>query len=418
MSIGYACLTIGVSDANLKSCIAKNLSNEKLLDIIEHNLKSLKNIIYYNIKNNIHLFRISSDLIPFGSSSLNKLHWWEIFSEEFFEIGEEIRKNNIRISMHPGQYTVLNSLKEDVVNRAIEDLNYHTRVLDSLGVSEENKIVLHIGGIYNDKEQAINRFMNNYEALEDRVKQRLVIENDDKSYNINDVLKIGTKLNVPVIFDNLHNEINPHVEEKSDLYWIDECKNTWKKKDGYQKIHYSQQDILKKTGSHSSTIAVDRFIDFYESLGREDIDIMLEVKDKNLSAVKCINCVTKDKRISKLEEEWSKYKYTILENSPRIYLEIRNLLKNKKQYPVVQFYNYIDEAMKEEVTIGNAENAALHVWGYFKNIVDTKEKESFLKSMDNYKKGKVSINVIKNKLLKMTVKHNEKYLKNSYYFIL
>lgn len=214
------------------------------------------------------------------------------------------------------------------------------------------------------------------------------------------------------------NEINPHVEEKSDLYWIDECKNTWKKKDGYQKIHYSQQDILKKTGSHSSTIAVDRFIDFYESLGREDIDIMLEVKDKNLSAVKCINCVTKDKRISKLEEEWSKYKYTILENSPRIYLEIRNLLKNKKQYPVVQFYNYIDEAMKEEVTIGNAENAALHVWGYFKNIVDTKEKESFLKSMDNYKKGKVSINVIKNKLLKMTVKHNEKYLKNSYYFIL
>lgn len=418
MSIGYACLTIGVSDANLKSCTAKNLSNEKLLGIIEHNLKSLKNIIDYNIKNNIHLFRISSDLIPFGSSPLNKLHWWEIFSEEFFEIGKEIRKNNIRVSMHPGQYTVLNSPKEDVVNRAIEDLNYHARVLDSLGVSERNKIVLHIGGIYNDKEQAINRFMNNYEALEDRVKQRLVIENDDKSYNINDVLKIGTKLNIPVIFDNLHNEINPYVEEKNDLYWIDECKNTWKEKDGYQKIHYSQQDILKKTGSHSSTIAVDRFINFYESLGREDIDIMLEVKDKNLSAVKCINCVTEDKRISKLEEEWSKYKYTILENSPRIYLEIRNLLKNKKEYPAVQFYNYIDEAMKEEVTIGNSENAALHVWGYFKNIVDTKEKESFLKSMDNYKKGKVSINVIKNKLLKMTVKYNEKYLKNSYYFIL
>lgn len=418
MSIGYACLTIGVSDANLKSCVAKNLSNDKLLDIIEHNLKSLKNIIDYNIKNNIHLFRISSDLIPFGSSPLNTLPWWEIFSKEFFEIGKEIRRNNIRVSMHPGQYTVLNSPKEDVVNRAIEDLNYHVRVLDSLGVSEENKIVLHIGGIYNNKEQAINRFMNNYEALEDRVKQRLVIENDDKSYNINDVIKIGTKLNIPVIFDNLHNEINPYVEEKNDLYWIDECKNTWKEKDGYQKIHYSQQDILKKPGSHSSTIAVDRFINFYESLEREDIDIMLEVKDKNLSAVKCINCITKDKRISKLEEEWSKYKYTILENSPRIYLEIRNLLKNKKEYPAVQFYNYIDEAMKEEVTIGNAENAALHVWGYFKNIVDIKEKESFLKSIDNYKKGKVSINVIKNKLLKMAVKYNEKYLKNSYYFIL
>ncbi|AKA69472.1 UV-endonuclease UvdE [Clostridium scatologenes] len=418
MSIGYACLTIGVLDANLKSCTAKNLSNEKLLGIIEHNLKSLKNIIDYNIKNNIHLFRISSDLIPFGSSDLNKLPWWEIFSEEFFQIGKEIRKNNIRISMHPGQYTVLNSPKEDVVSRAIEDLNYHAKVLDSLGVGEESKIVLHIGGIYNDKEQAINRFVNNYKILKDKVKQRLVIENDDKSYDINDVFQIGIKLNIPVIFDNLHNEINPYVQEKSDLYWINECKNTWKEKDGYQKIHYSQQDILKKPGSHSNTIAVDRFINFYESLAREDIDIMLEVKDKNLSAVKCINCITKDKKISKLEEEWSKYKYTILENSPRIYLEIRNLLKNKNEYPAVQFYNYIDEAINEKITTGNAENAALHVWGYFKNIVDIKEKESFLKTIDNYRQGKVSINVVKNKLLKMTIKYNEKYLKNSYYFIL
>lgn len=215
MSIGYACLTIGVPDANLKSFTAKSLTEEKLLEIISYNLKSLNNIIDYNIKNDIKLFRISSDLIPFGSSHLNQLSWWKMFSQEFVETGRKIMNNNIRVSMHPGQYTVLNSPNDDVVKRAIEDLNYHVKVLDNLRVGENHKIILHIGGVYNDKEQAIKRFADNYERLNDQVKERLVIENDDKSYNINEVLKIGNELNIPVVFDNLHNKINCYDREKA-----------------------------------------------------------------------------------------------------------------------------------------------------------------------------------------------------------
>ena len=417
MSIGYACLTIGVPDANLKSCTAKSLTEEKLLEIISYNLKSLKNIIEYNIKNNIKLFRISSDLIPFGSSHLNQLSWWNIFSQEFGEIGRKIMDNDIRVSMHPGQYTVLNSPNDDVVKRAIEDLNYHVKVLDNFGIGENHKIILHIGGVYNDKEQAIKRFADNYKRLNDQVKERLVIENDDKSYNINDVLKIGNGLNIPVVFDNLHNEINCYDREKSDSYWISECNKTWKEKDGRQKIHYSQQDPLKKAGSHSNTIKISKFIEFYESVKGQNIDIMLEVKDKNLSAVKCINSIAENAKIKKLEEEWGRYKYKVLENSPSNYLEIRKLLKDKTQYPAVKFYNYIEDAMEEEITIGNSINTALHVWGYFKNLADDKEKMNFLKSIEDYKNGKVSIKLIKNKLFKMAVKYNESYLLNSYYFL-
>lgn len=87
--------------------------------------------------------------------------------------------NDIRVSMHPGQYTVLNSPNDDVVKRAIEDLNYHVKVLDNFGVGENHKIILHIGGVYNDKEQAINRFADNYKRLNDQVRERLVIENDE-----------------------------------------------------------------------------------------------------------------------------------------------------------------------------------------------------------------------------------------------
>jgi len=418
MSIGYACIAIGAVNTDLKSCILKNASEEKLMSLISYNLNSLENIIDYNIKNNIKLFRITSDLIPFGSSTANTIPWWDIFSSDLTRIGEKVKRSGMRVSMHPGQYTVLNSPREDVVNRAVEDLNYHTKVLDSMLLNSNHKIVLHIGGVYDNKEQAMERFITNYSYLDERVKERLVIENDDKSYNIKEVLEIGMRMDIPVICDNLHNEINSYNSEKDVIYWINECKKTWKDKDGHQKIHYSQQDPLKRTGSHSYTIAIDEFLDFYENLGREDIDIMLEVKDKNLSALKCINCTSIDKKIKVLEVEWSKYKYKILENSPSHYLSIRKLLIDKNNYPDISFYNLIEEAMGKEIEIGNSINAAQHVFGYFKNLVSDKEKSSFLKSLDEYKKGKVSNKAIKNRLWKMTVKFQQAYLLDSYYFVM
>ena len=181
MRIGYACLTVGVRDTNFRTCILKNASEENLLDIIEHNLNSLEKIVDYNIENNIKLFRISSDIIPFGSSPANSLEWWNIFNERFLSIGKKIKEAGIRVSMHPGQYTVLNSPIEDVVYRAVKDLEYHNIFLDSLNVNKENKIILHIGGVYGDKESAVNRFIENYKLLDPKIKDRLVIENDDKS---------------------------------------------------------------------------------------------------------------------------------------------------------------------------------------------------------------------------------------------
>lgn len=416
MSIGYACLTVGVLNTDMKSCVIRNASQDRLLDLIAHNLNSLENIIDYNISNDIKLFRISSDLIPFASNPVNMLPWWDIFVSKFSDIGEKIRNSGMRVSMHPGQYTILNSPYEDVVKRAIKDLNYHATVLDSLGLGMKHKIVLHIGGVYGDKKQAIKRFIENYNMLDDKVKNRLVIENDDKSYSICDVLEIGMELNIPVVYDNLHNATNPCHNQKSDSLWIDECSKTWREKDGNQKIHYSQQDVSKKPGAHSSTIEINEFMNFYNSINSKDIDIMLEVKDKNLSAVKCINCISEGKTIKILEIEWSKYKYNVLEKSPNDYLEIKKLLREKNYYPVIDFYNMIENALQKETVIGNSINAALHVWGYFKKNASYNEKKKFYNSIEMYKKGKVSINSIKNQMWKMAVKYEQTYLLNSYYF--
>lgn len=416
MKIGYASIAVGVTNTKYKTCIIKNATPERLTKLISHNLYSLENLIDYNIKNDIKMFRITSDLIPFGSSPINDLQWDQIFKDRFEKIGDKIKNSGIRISMHPGQYTVLNSPREDVVHRAIDDLKYHLRVLKSLGVGQSSKIILHVGGVYGDKSSAIKKFINNYEKLDCSIKKHLVIENDDKSYTVEDVLSISKQINIPVVFDNLHHHINSYDKEKSDSYWINECKNTWKKEDGEQKIHYSQQDIEKRIGSHSKTIYSKEFCEFYKRLQRTNIDIMLEVKDKNISAIKCQNLITQDAVIKKLEIEWARYKYKVLENDHKAYLDIRELLKDKSKYPVLEFYRIIENALYIECNQGSEMNALMHVWGYFKHLTTEKEKLSFLKKIEGFEREKVSLKSLKNALLKLALKYEEEYIINSYYF--
>jgi len=292
MNIGYACLLVDVLNTKLRTCNLKNATEEKFKELISNNLNSLNNMIDYNIENNIHLFRISSDIIPFGSNQINKLKWWNIFEKEFEIIGKKLKENNIRVSMHPGQYTVLNSIKEDVVKRAIEDLLYHVRVLDALKTDKTSKIILHIGGVYNDKEESIKRFIKVVKKLPKQIKNRLVIENDDKNYTIDEVYFISEKTKLPIVFDIFHHQINNNDNKKSINDWIIKCSKTWNKNDGNPKIHYSEQNINKQKGSHSETIDVEKFIEFYKNLPIS-VDIMLEVKDKNISAVKCIKAIEK-----------------------------------------------------------------------------------------------------------------------------
>ena len=77
----------------------KDVNDERLQELISQNLGVLKQMINYNVRNKIRLFRISSDLIPFGSSEVNRIKWWELFREQFKEIGEIAKKNHIRLSM-------------------------------------------------------------------------------------------------------------------------------------------------------------------------------------------------------------------------------------------------------------------------------------------------------------------------------
>lgn len=418
MSIGYACLNIGTPHTNIRGLMQKNATQEKLTEVTVHNLTALERMIDYNRKNGIKLFRISSDLIPFSSSPVNTLAWPEIHKESFDRLGAKIRKAGIRVSLHPGQYTVLNSPTEDVVERAIEDLIYHDKILTALGADRTNKIVIHVGGIYGDKKEALQRFEQNFRRLPETVQNRLIIENDDRLYNIEEVIQLANRLQIPAVYDNLHHAVNPPPSGGADSFWIAEAKKTWKTADGNQKIHYSQQAPGKRPGAHTDTIDLETFLKFHNQLEDPAIDIILEVKDKNLSAIKCQNATTANPRPVLLEKEWGRYKYAILEKSPTIYQTIRILLKDKEAYPVREFYRLIDTAFAEAPHPGYAENAAAHVWGYFKKQATDAERKQYEKNLANYRNNTGTLATLKRQLFKMAEKYEADYLLQSLYFYL
>lgn len=319
--------------------------------------------------------------------------------------------------MHPGQYTVINSNRKEIIQSSVEDLVYHGKVLDAMGLDPSHKLVIHMGGVYEDKEQAMNRFCQTYETLGEGLRKRLVLENDDRLYTVEDILAVSQRISIPLVFDLLHHQVNPPPNIKKEwTTWLNLCGETWREKDGRQKVHYAQQDPLKHPGAHSSTIEVTEFMDFWNQINHKKLDVMLEVKDKNLSANKCQVMVDGEKNITRLEREWGRYKYSVLEKDPKVYTALRNLLKDKGAYPALDFYTLVDKALQKEDHTGQVINGLTHVWGYFKKMATEQEKSRFEKAIKDFECGIISKKAIKNKLFKMALKYEVLYLLEGLYF--
>ncbi|MFW6047893.1 MAG: UV DNA damage repair endonuclease UvsE [Candidatus Natronoplasma sp.] len=294
MKVGYPCINRSVECRGNKTFRLKSYSKDRLIETVQNNLDCLQEMLKFNIEHDMYFFRITSDLIPFASHEVNDYDWQAHFKDEFQKIGKLIRKNDIRISMHPDQFIVLNSKKEDVVKGSIEELRYHADVLDLLGLDSTAKIQLHVGGVYGDKAESKKRFVERFQKLDEKIKRRLVIENDDTSYSVNDCLDIHQNCGVTVLFDNLHHRVNSSGEGQEKA--LEKSNKTWSKKDGIPMVDYSSQENRKVEGKHAETIDKNDFKDFIERSRPHDFDLMLEIKDKEESALKAVDILSNDER--------------------------------------------------------------------------------------------------------------------------
>ncbi|MEM3814520.1 MAG: UV DNA damage repair endonuclease UvsE [Candidatus Micrarchaeia archaeon] len=284
MKIGYPCINNSIGCTANSTFRLANYSEENMKEKISNNLSCLKKILEYNVKNELLFFRISSDIVPFASHPICKFDWQKYFSKEFKAIGKYIKEKNIRISMHPDQFVLINAKDKRIIESSIRELNYHCDVLDLMGLDSTAKVQIHVGGVYGNKEESIQRFIENYKKLPNKIKKRLVIENDERNYSLKDCVAIYQETGIPVLFDSFHHLCfnNGETRRKG----VEIAMETWKEKDGILMTDYSSQEKNAKIGTHARHIDINDFKRYIEETKNLDFDIMLEIKDKEKSALK------------------------------------------------------------------------------------------------------------------------------------
>jgi UV DNA damage endonuclease len=250
----------------------------------------------------IRMYRMATALAPYASHpDLPQFHRQvHECAAELAEIGALARARGIRLSMHPGQYTVLNSSKPAVVDAAVAELNVLGELFAAMEAPSEWVVVLHVGGAEGGVEAGLARFARGFERLSEQARARLVLENDDRTYALRDVLPLSRSVGVPVVWDILHHRVcDP--DRIPDAEALGLALATWP--GGVTpKIHYSsprldlevaerregrrvtRRLVVPQARAHADLIDPQGFEAFlrHEAGGR-DFDIMLEAKGKDIA---------------------------------------------------------------------------------------------------------------------------------------
>jgi UV DNA damage endonuclease len=294
MKIGYPCINLTIGCKANGTFRLKSFSQGRLIETVAGNLDCLLEILRWNVERHILFFRITSDLVPFASHPVCRFDWQGHFRERFARLGEFIRAHNMRISMHPDPFTLINSQDEAIFDRSRRELLYHAQVLDAMGLDRTAKIQIHVGGVYGDRAESIRRFIRRSESLDPAVRARLVVENDERSYLLHECLTIHETTGLPVLFDVFHHSIMNRGEDLPTCF--EKIVPTWGAEDGVPMVDYSTQAAGKPRGSHAPSIDVENFQEFLTRSRPYDFDVMLEIKDKETSAEKAVAAARNDKR--------------------------------------------------------------------------------------------------------------------------
>ena len=225
-------------------------------------------------------------MFPFASHPEYGYKLAPFASDALAEAGKVAAELGHRLTTHPGQYTQLGSPRKSVIDNALRDLDYHAEMLSLLKLPKQANrdavMILHLGGVFGDKAATLDRFRENYAGLPQGVKDRLVLENDDVSWSVHDLLPLCEELNIPLVLDFHHHNIifdAEHIREgTADIRELfPRILATWKRKNITPKMHYSEPCPNAITGrqrrKHSPRVAT-------LPPCPPDMDLMIEAKDK------------------------------------------------------------------------------------------------------------------------------------------
>ena len=269
----------------------------KLKQVSHSNLIDLKKILEYNIKNNIHFYRITSALIPLATHPDVNWDYRSIFNDDFKLIGGIIKNSNMRVDTHPDQFNVINSVDDKIVENTKRNLWFHANLFKDIEYPL-GKMVLHVGSAAGGKKAALKRFENNFKSYPEEIRSKLILENDDKTFTAKEVLQLCENLGIPMVLDVHHNICNNDGDSVMEL--LPHIFNTWKEEVLPPKLHFSSPKDGPNDRKHADFIDGQHFVEFIENckLFNKNIDIMIEAKKKDLALYDLVFS------IKKLRKDW------------------------------------------------------------------------------------------------------------------
>ncbi|MDW8237920.1 MAG: UV DNA damage repair endonuclease UvsE, partial [Aquificaceae bacterium] len=229
---------------------------------------------------NLRVFRLGSDFVPFASHESFKKEWIKEVENIILDIKPKVRSFNIRITMHPGQFVVLNSPNQKVIDSSLRELEYHFWLLDLLGLCNNSVVVIHLGGQYGNKKESIERFIKTIRANK-WLTQRLVVENDEKNYAVADLFSVAEE-GIGIVFDYYHHSLNPSSFEPADII------KSW----GGRRPEFHLSSKPKgphRFGEHGDWITLEDFLSMKKMFQHYDYDIIIEAKKKELAIIRLLN---------------------------------------------------------------------------------------------------------------------------------
>ncbi|KAI9002256.1 UV-endonuclease UvdE, partial [Gaertneriomyces semiglobifer] len=288
--LGYACLNTVLRaqqppifqsrTCRMATIVQNGVSHAHALGV--QNAKDIIPMLHWNEAHNIRFLRLSSEMFPFAS---HEVHGYNIADvpgakEVLKEVGEVARRLGHRLTMHPGQFTQLASPRPEVVRNAIRDLEYHCQILDLLGADQDSVLIIHMGGVYGDKPATIARFHENWATVPPHIQKRVVLENDEICYSVEDLLPTCEKFQIPLVLDWHHDSILP--SSLPTLDYIPRINAIWHARGIKVKQHYSEGRPGAVTPMQRRAHS-DRVVQMPPC--EPDVDLMIEAKDKEMAVL-------------------------------------------------------------------------------------------------------------------------------------
>ena len=295
--LGYVAIALNLDKVTSSSTVtysrySKINSEEerlkKLKEVTYSNLEALEVILNYNIGHKIHFYRITSNLIPLATHPDVMWDYKKYFRQDFLNLGNIIKKSNMRVDSHPDQFNVINSTRESVIQSTLINLSNSVDIFELMDY-KLGKMVIHIGSSQGGKEESIKRFIRNFNNFPRRIQERLILENDDKVFTAKDILRICKALKVPMVLDIHHHNCKNEGEDIGDL--LDDIFNTWNDESIPPKLHFSTPKEFENDRKHADYIDADNFVSFIKlvkSKVNRDMDVMIEAKKKDKAMLKLI----------------------------------------------------------------------------------------------------------------------------------